>query len=151
MLNCSHPTKLLVWTRYNNCAEELTTRRLRYQCLGCGMLVGGNVAYRMANEHTPDADLDALKRHDMRCTEARAQARAERRAAYVNYMQSPEWRDRRARVLKRAGGMCEGCLQDRATQIHHTTYAHFGDELMFELLALCRRCHEKIHGLRHDI
>jgi hypothetical protein len=25
-------------------------------------------------------------------------------------------------------------------------YAHLGDELLFELVALCLSCHEKVHG-----
>lgn len=64
---------------------------------------------------------------------------------YADYLASDEWSERRRRVMERARYLCEGCLSARAECVHHTTYAHVGDELMFELVALCNACHEKAH------
>lgn len=64
---------------------------------------------------------------------------------YAEYLASPEWDERRRLVLERAGGICEGCRRARATQVHHTTYKHAGDELLFELVAVCNACHERLH------
>lgn len=72
--------------------------------------------------------------------------RADRRARYSAYLLTPGLRARRAKVLHRAGGKCEGCLERPATQVHHLTYEHVGDELLFELVAICDVCHSKIHG-----
>jgi hypothetical protein len=66
---------------------------------------------------------------------------------YAEYLQSPEWAHRRRLAMQRAAGMCEGCGVRRATQVHHTTYEHAGNELLFELRAVCRTCHEVIHGI----
>ena len=40
--------------------------------------------------------------------------------------------------------MCEGCGVRRAAQVHHLTYEHVGDELLFELVAVCGQCHDRI-------
>jgi 5-methylcytosine-specific restriction endonuclease McrA len=65
--------------------------------------------------------------------------------AYDKYLTSPEWINKRIVVLKRAGGICEGCSEHAATQVHHLTYAHVGNEFLFELVAVCDECHDKLH------
>ena len=37
-----------------------------------------------------------------------------------------------------------------ATQAHHLTYEHMGDEFLWELKAVCRPCHERWHGTEDD-
>lgn len=70
----------------------------------------------------------------------------QRRRWYGDYLLSPVWRAKRALILKRANGICEGCLQRKATQVHHTTYAHIGEEFLFELVAICDECHTRMHS-----
>lgn len=67
------------------------------------------------------------------------------REGYHSYLDTPEWREKRKLVMERAGGLCEGCRKEKAEVVHHTTYEHAGDEFLFELLALCRVCHTRIH------
>lgn len=79
-----------------------------------------------------------------------ANAAAERmqpvnRAANDDYLRSPAWQRRRSKVLQRAGYLCEGCLTNPATDVHHTTYRHYGEEFAFQLLALCNSCHNRLH------
>ena len=86
---------------------------------------------------------------ERRRTEQEQQKAAERRqwqAWYANYLSSPEWRTRRALVMERAGGVCEGCRLMKATEVHHVTYEHAGSEFLWELRAMCRGCHERWHG-----
>ena len=64
--------------------------------------------------------------------------------SYKAYMASEEWRMKRTLVMKRCGSICEGCGIREATEVHHTTYAHFANEFLFELLGLCHDCHERI-------
>lgn len=66
-------------------------------------------------------------------------------AEYNEYLQSPQWQVRRDDVLRRDDYLCRGCLTRRATQAHHLTYDHVGAELLFELVAICDVCHERIH------
>jgi 5-methylcytosine-specific restriction endonuclease McrA len=71
---------------------------------------------------------------------------AEWQAWYAAYRTTPEWAFRRTMVLKRAAYMCEGCGLAMASEVHHTTYAHVGNELLWELRAVCRACHERAHA-----
>lgn len=48
--------------------------------------------------------------------------------------------------MQRAAHVCEGCRTARATEVHHLTYEHCGDEFLWELVAICRSCHERYHG-----
>jgi hypothetical protein len=85
----------------------------------------------------------AAKQQAMKEAEARARKPAE--AEYDRYLASPQWAAKRQLVLKRAAGICEGCGLAKATDVHHTTYEHRYDEFLFELLALCHPCHERVH------
>lgn len=74
-------------------------------------------------------------------------ARNEYQRYYETYIRSTAWQIKRNLVMKRAGGICEGCGVNRASQVHHLTYEHLGDEFLWELRAVCRQCHERIHDI----
>jgi hypothetical protein len=61
------------------------------------------------------------------------------------YLKSDAWRQKRWRVLARANWFCEKCGND-ADEVHHLTYERVGNELLSDLIALCRECHSKMHG-----
>jgi len=62
------------------------------------------------------------------------------------YLQTDQWKAIRLKVLKRDNNLCQGCLEATATEVHHLSYAHWKNELMFELLSVCYDCHHnKIH------
>lgn len=65
---------------------------------------------------------------------------------YQAYLGTNEWRKKRELVLNRAKGVCEGCGQRPATQVHHRTYERIFKEMLFDLVAICRECHAAIHG-----
>ncbi len=67
-------------------------------------------------------------------------------AWYSEYLRTPKWKAIRQRVLVRAGGLCEGCGHEKATQVHHVTYKNAGNEFLWELRAICDGCHERCHG-----
>ena len=71
---------------------------------------------------------------------------AGKRLAYDAYLASETWRNKRAEALRRDEGVCQGCRTRPANQVHHLTYAHLGDELLFELISVCDDCHERIHA-----
>jgi hypothetical protein len=66
---------------------------------------------------------------------------------YHNYLKTKEWASRRIKVLKRDQFICQGCLKNKATQVHHTTYQHIFNEPLFELVSVCDECHNKIHEI----
>ncbi len=74
----------------------------------------------------------------------------EKRRQYSAYLQSDKWRRKRAAVLDRDSNKCQACLVRTATEVHHTSYRHIYDEPLFELVAICRECHEKITEMDND-
>jgi hypothetical protein len=67
------------------------------------------------------------------------------REDYQRYLATETWQDKREKVLKRAGYLCEGCRVRRATQVHHRNYDDpRGEEMLFNLVAVCGKCHKDI-------
>jgi hypothetical protein len=94
---------------------------------------------------------DASRKRLWRANRAETEAAKEQQNAdwwsrYHAHLASPKWADLRKLTLKRANYRCEGCGIGIASEAHHTTYEHMGDEFLFELLALCPGCHERLHG-----
>jgi hypothetical protein len=74
--------------------------------------------------------------------------------AYEQYLLSLHWAFKRALVIDRAKGLCEGCGQAVATEVHHVTYPRGctpgsaewrRQEKLFHLRALCANCHRDLH------
>ena len=68
----------------------------------------------------------------------RATARTRR---YQAYMKSPEWKEKRKRILERDSYQCLMCGEE-ATEVHHLRYARFGNELETDLISVCRECNQ---------
>lgn len=67
------------------------------------------------------------------------------RRRYSEYIHSSEWQRKRTLVLERDNYLCQACLLNKAYDIHHLTYQHLTQEFMWELVSVCRSCHEEIH------
>jgi len=126
-----------------------------WQCLGCGEAVGSAVAKAVVVELRGTlevAPFDAGLAAEVRGLErlAAEQAEAIRKAAwfdwYNDYLTSDAWLAKRASVLKRAGGLCEGCGEAAADQVHHLSYENVGAEFLFQLVAICEPCHQRYHA-----
>jgi hypothetical protein len=126
------------------------------QCLLCGCrtsngsLTTREVGALLSAGHKPTTwDEEISRRYWQQCRvnrEAAEQAaNAEWWSKYETYLDSAKWHEKRRRVLDRAGGRCEACLQRTATQVHHTTYLHVFDEPLFDLRAVCDVCHAALH------
>ncbi|MDP8926415.1 MAG: hypothetical protein M3M97_05800 [Actinomycetota bacterium] len=65
------------------------------------------------------------------------------------YRKTREYRSRRNQALIRAGNRCQVCgthsAGDNPLDAHHNNYDRFGDELLVDLVVLCRRCHYHYH------
>lgn len=119
------------------------------QCLDCGQPVGNPVK---AVQDCTIFDNELIEQYRDERAQIRQQAvdeeRAKRWSLYKEYIDSDAWKLLRSRVLKRDGGQCQGCLDAPATEVHHTTYKNFGFEFAFELVSLCRPCHQRMHQYR---
>jgi 5-methylcytosine-specific restriction endonuclease McrA len=95
-----------------------------------------------------------LEYHSEKCRTTRLtrQARAAQlKKMGAKYREEPEWQIRRTRALIRAGYRCQTCgCADATLDVHHNTYAHYGDESPQDLVVLCRSCHQRIHGIGQD-
>jgi len=67
---------------------------------------------------------------------------------YDDYIQSDEWDIRRKERLAIDEYTCQDCgVTGVSLDVHHLTYDRLGNEPMYDLLSLCRQCHNIEHGL----
>jgi hypothetical protein len=72
-----------------------------------------------------------------------------RRSEYEAYIGSNAWLRNPSRLAEKAasGHRCRGCnrgADETQLQVHHRTYANFGNELPSDLTTLCVDCHPAI-------
>jgi 5-methylcytosine-specific restriction endonuclease McrA len=119
-----------------------------FQCGACGCWKAVKKAFVKNLDALPDYDESISRRYfDSRSAAHNAEIDAEKAkwwADYNAYLRTEKWAKKRAAVLERDKRTCQACLTRPATQAHHTTYAHVFDEPLFELVAVCEPCHEKI-------
>jgi 5-methylcytosine-specific restriction endonuclease McrA len=52
--------------------------------------------------------------------------------------------------LERDDYLCQACLTNKAEEIHHLTYENIYDEPLYQLIAVCKRCHDKIEAKKQN-
>lgn len=139
--------------------------RIQEICFKCGKSIGQPVKRTSLKDLPPklEFDLDKLRTtyeqerqkeyEDLlqAAVEQQVEINSKTSRRYRDYLQSDAWRAKRKKVLKRANHTCEGCLEAKAVEVHHLTYENFGDELLFQLVALCKTCHEKCYSVLDDL
>lgn len=153
---CCHADGELRTTVYANGARHFV-----FQCQTCGR-AGGAIKqshWIVASLTTepPAADATLADRYWEAITEAARQERDEQNADwwdwYNGYLLTDEWRRRSEAVILRDGGRCmaslDGCTR-RATEAHHLTYKHAGNEPLFDLIAVCHACHQQITAMDRE-
>lgn len=144
--DCRHPAKTL---RYKICSNK--TRQYGYQCDYCGDMVGVLIPKPPLTERLelPEWDASLRAAYYRKRPNYFELCREEQTNLFwrfhEGYMNTKKWQGIRSKVLERSEGMCEGCLVRLADNVHHKTYKHLGDELLFELVAVCRKCHDRVH------
>lgn len=135
---------------------------IQQQCVGCGAFIKAvqkNLfsvaeveAMPLWDDELPDQrwrdKQDLLNRWRKYIYSQQQRAKAQQARQYDQYIKySPEWKRKTALVMKRSNGICEGCGERKATQVHHITYEHLYNEFLWELRAVCGECHERVHGI----
>lgn len=153
MPDCSHDSHLV--RKRNSAGHWMFT----YQCRKCGEIdrsrtpTGGcwlpKSALTLDIDEIPLLD-DSLRDRVLRqATEAMLAVRQAEREQwwdeYDAYIQSPEWHEKRERVLARDRFLCQGCLEHQAVHVHHMTYERLFNELLCDLVSLCVPCHQLCH------
>lgn len=67
---------------------------------------------------------------------------------YVRHLRSPQWQRTRLAAIRRSGGRCSHCGVAAPLDVHHLTYDRLGKERSSDVVALCRTCHNRVHGKR---
>lgn len=155
---CNHDsgTKLMVKITSNG------QSRYYLVCLGCGekrTVKRGELTSAQISKSTPyddklikslqepikeirSAEIAKAESVYVEIAEARQAVQQDR---YNQYLLSDEWKSKREIVIKRCGGICQGCGINKVEHIHHLTYERLFDEMLFDLVGVCRSCHQKIH------
>lgn len=144
--------------------------QIHLQCLGCGKSVCGamarkdhyfwqsysewdeNLVARTAaraeqKRQVEAARVDAIWKN----AEAVKASQAAEIASYAEWCRtSPEWHRIRGRVLWRSRGICEACLTEPATTVHHLTYDHGKLPPAWNLRSVCQKCHNRLHASGDD-
>jgi 5-methylcytosine-specific restriction endonuclease McrA len=157
MNDCAHIDRTLVWVPVGT--PGVSTRQLRYQCCDCFEYVGSSQRHALAVPSTPEVDPTTLILRDERREREREKFREEwnrwereqfQRDAewwqhYNEYLASDKWQKLRQLVFHRDNGICQGCYNAPATQVHHLTYKNVRSEFLWELVSICDECHARYH------
>lgn len=126
---------------------------LGVQCDECGKFYSRNVkrvdhpGWVQYLDFDPDQRTKFYATKSLEWRQNKAQELEKKRQDYAEWLAtSLEWADIRAKVLARADYECEACLDAGATQVHHLTYQAGKLPPAWLLRAVCRDCHEAIHG-----
>lgn len=74
---------------------------------------------------------------------------------YDTYFDTPDWALIRSRRIAHARGRCEHVAggarcEQKATTVHHLTYARLGHERLSDLIALCETHHAEADAARRE-
>lgn len=148
---CNHENMRTVFRILENGTEQWGT-----QCLGCGQWravrkasLAGRPAFEFEQSIQSEwfVKLDEYYEKQRQASLAGYQSKQEEWfKEHEAYLQTDAWQAKRQAVLLRAQGICEGCRQAPATIVHHLSYKHWKDELLFELAAVCSGCHDRAHS-----
>ena len=157
VMDCRHSKR---WVRHKNPRQASHHGEFKYQaqCEVCGATGAFQAEPPTTNYFIEPDEAKAFKafKEDQRLQDLKKdqskrralikQMQGEWKDNYNKYLQSEEWKAMREKILERDNYLCQGCMDEKATEIHHFTYENAGDELMWELVSTCARCHAKAHG-----
>lgn len=66
---------------------------------------------------------------------------------YHEYLKSPEWKEFRKKAFAHYGRKCSKCPATKTLQIHHLHYNNIFHELIEDVIVVCKKHHEEIHGI----
>lgn len=135
---------------------------LKKQCFKCGQSIG-KTSYKFDDvggidkvKILPDFDQSLedgywRKKQEDRREELKIERENWRKdffTQYNIYLNSSKWKLKRQKVLERDGYKCQACFTRKATEVHHKSYEFVYNEPLFDLVSVCKPCHEKIEFLK---
>ena len=65
---------------------------------------------------------------------------------YVKYLESDEWKEKRAERLKKDQYRCVLCGAEKNLEVHHVYCDNlYHEDVSNDLITLCKECHERVH------
>jgi len=149
-MECSHNNNEL---RYIVNSKKI--KMYCFQCLDCGRTYGKWQPSPQTKEAIDGClPVDRIFEdagHKKQIDEWKNQREHEKREKHHKYEvyinMSSDWQLRRRLVLRRCNNLCEACLINTATQVHHENYNSLYNEIAWDLKGVCKNCHQKIHGV----
>jgi hypothetical protein len=145
---CKHDRIEVRYKVFANGVKNLTE-----QCVHCGKQTLSGWLPRKGVDMAQVAPFDYqlekqyLDEMQRRSNAAYAAERCRKHEDYERYIrESPEWWAIRTKVMRRDDHLCQACRENAATDVHHKNYTHLYEEVLYDLVAVCRECHGKIHG-----
>jgi len=149
---------LLKPTRYYKTDEDYFINPKNYsvynQCQNCGSKVG------TALKDTGSLDIETFdrelqerglkERSDIKNLSGEIEERRKKRRhlnfeiEYEEYLKSERWKKIRQIVLDKDNNLCQSCLVEVATEVHHTDGQFRFNEPLFSLVSVCSDCHRVI-------
>lgn len=124
--------------RFQTDVRKVLKRREKGDDNASDDLILCRTCFKKTREISPEM-LERIRQREQRKNELRTMP-------YREYLQTPEWKERRYQHLKSVGFLCQICNHDGRLDIHHRTYENRGDERRQDLIALCRDCHDLFHS-----
>lgn len=62
----------------------------------------------------------------------------------ISYYKTKEWKHKRKLMLMWYP-QCQHCRSKNSLHVHHKHYWTFEDEMPWDLIVVCKKCHEKLH------
>ena len=128
--------------------------RLFYQCTNCGFANRAKCLNSKKYDEQIEAEFDNHK-FDDRAVEKLKELNFLKQQfqyyknsiyfKYYEYLNSPEWKEKRKLVLERDNFICQRCKISPAHDVHHISYDAIYKEPLSDLLSVCRNCHLEIH------
>lgn len=142
---------------------------IRKQCMSCGKIDSkyyqkeslnnweafpmADLSHRKLNENIDYTKIqEVFKRYDTKSKEVNKNVNFNKfLEEHTQYLKTEDWKKRRTLVLKRDNYLCQSCLENKATEVHHKSYRYWKNEPLFELISVCNNCHEIITNMNRDI
>lgn len=154
---CAHSTTTMVMRTVRGGAKQYVG-----QCLTCGQQLGSAHSQKDITREPPPWDdelsltYERARKRELENINLKHLAIQKRKSGrfsqrYADHLKSEKWLKARVKIFRRANNICEACLEAPAREVHHLTYENLCNEFMYELVAVCRPCHERItEASRHS-
>ncbi len=125
---------------------------LRQQCNNCGLEVSNGLKNNMVENidllksYNPDLNYMNFTYRKEFSHQLKVEKNNDAFQKYNFYLQSDQWKLKRKKVLERDKNVCQACLTNKAEEVHHLTYDNIFDEFLFELVSVCKNCHNEIEN-----